>query len=242
MNKPKKINGLQQMQAGKLTHAQRQERDDKIRKTLKDFDITNFQIAMEGWIDTTGSIDLVGLIKDGVIPVQFNVVGGSFLIQRNKLKSLKGCPRLVGKNFDCRDNNLPSLEGGPGVVGETYDCSFNFLKDLRGIAKSFKVLKCSNNDLESLEGLELLRSLDNIHIHYNGNPDLWKWVVNTNYDLEVIKLLFWYPSARLFMQSCPAPVQKGIRYAAKRLKYDEPGGGIDAVIQRINANGRRDDA
>ena len=64
------------------------------------------------------------------IPVQFNVVEGSFHCSENRLESLKGCPNIVHSNFDCSNSCLNSLEGGPKYVGGEYLCTNNKLTNL----------------------------------------------------------------------------------------------------------------
>jgi hypothetical protein len=63
------------------------------------------------------------------LPLIFNKVYGDFHCGRNKLTSLKGCPRWVGGYFYCTNNNLTSLDFSPDYVGGFFNCSGNHLTD-----------------------------------------------------------------------------------------------------------------
>lgn len=58
-------------------------------------------------------------------PVQFGAVSGDFDCSDNKLKSLKGAPKIVGGNFDCSNNRLTSLEEAPRRVKGDFLCHNN---------------------------------------------------------------------------------------------------------------------
>jgi hypothetical protein len=59
-------------------------------------------------------------------------VGGSFLCNENKLKTLEFSPFEVGGNFNCHNNNLVSLEGSPIHVFGDFNCFGNNLTTLIG--------------------------------------------------------------------------------------------------------------
>ena len=94
----------------------------------KQYGIENYTINPDGTIDVNGSVYLYG---KGLteLPLTFNKVSGYFNCVRNRLTSLKGCPRWVGGYFRCNYNNLTSLEFGPDYVGTWFDCRYNQLTD-----------------------------------------------------------------------------------------------------------------
>ena len=94
----------------------------------KQYGIENYTINGDGSIDVNGSVYLYG---KGLteLPLTFNRVSGYFNCVRNRLTSLKGCPRWVGGYFRCNYNNLTSLEFGPDYVGTWFDCRYNQLTD-----------------------------------------------------------------------------------------------------------------
>jgi hypothetical protein len=88
-------------------------------------------------INSDKSIDVIGDIllfrcDLSEIPFNFNSVSGSFNVSKNKLRSLKGCPKFVGGDFSCRSNNLTDLTGGPIKVIGDYSCYYNNLTSLKG--------------------------------------------------------------------------------------------------------------
>ena len=94
----------------------------------KKYNIKNYTINGDGSIDVNGSVNLYnkGLTE---LPLVFNKVSGYFDCGRNKLTSLKGCPRWVGGYFYCTNNNLTSLGFGPDYVGSFFSCQYNNLTD-----------------------------------------------------------------------------------------------------------------
>jgi hypothetical protein len=95
------------------------------------------------------------------------IVKGKFYCQFNKLTTLNGAPKEVGGDFNCSHNKLTTLENGPIIVQGWYACHYNNLISLKGISKLIKgkTLNISNNeDLNSLEGLDLIK---NKHLQIN---------------------------------------------------------------------------
>ena len=92
------------------------------------YNIKNYTINDDGSIDVVGNVNLYnkGLTE---LPLVFNKVSGYFDCGRNKLTSLKGCPRWVGGYFYCTNNNLTSLGFGPDYVGSFFSCQYNNLTD-----------------------------------------------------------------------------------------------------------------
>lgn len=106
-------------------------------------------------VDVNDSVDLRRFNLEA-IDVQFGRIEGDFDIMGNRLKSLKGCPKIVGGGFYCDSNNLTSLMGGPEVLSGAYSCDNNLLTNLIGapliINDNFYA---TNNCLTSLEGIPI---------------------------------------------------------------------------------------
>jgi len=64
-------------------------------------------------------------LKQGKIPVKFNIADSSFDVSMCRLLSLVGCPNHVTTHFSCSQNNLRSFEGGPTFVGGDYTAHSN---------------------------------------------------------------------------------------------------------------------
>lgn len=79
--------------------------------------IEKYSINDDLTIDVDGTVYLNNRFLTE-IPVQFNVVKGSFNCQKNSLISLKGCPKEVYGLFNCYYNDLASLEHLPIIYGE----------------------------------------------------------------------------------------------------------------------------
>ncbi len=104
---------------------------EDIQKWLDEMLIKNYSISSNLIVNVKGDVDLL-VEKLTIIPVQFGVVTGNFIISMNYLTSLKGSPNKVGGSFYCTDNKLESLEGSPKEVGGDFYCTFNKLKSLKG--------------------------------------------------------------------------------------------------------------
>jgi hypothetical protein len=90
------------------------------------YGITNYTINSDGSIDVDGNVYL-SFNDLTELPLSFNKVTGWFDCSRNKLTSLKGCPRWIGRYFSCGYNDLTSLEFSPDYVGGSFWCSNNQL-------------------------------------------------------------------------------------------------------------------
>ena len=73
-------------------------------------------------------LDGVGLTSLTEIPYNIVEVTGQVWLDRNKLTSLKGCPKIVGSSFLCSHNKLTTLEGCPEEVGNVFWCYDNNVK------------------------------------------------------------------------------------------------------------------
>jgi hypothetical protein len=90
------------------------------------YNIKNYSITPDGFIDVNGSVDLTNyeLTK---IPMKFNIVSGDFDCSENSLTTLVGSPVSVGGFFGCDYNQLTTLEGCPENVGIDFFASKNKL-------------------------------------------------------------------------------------------------------------------
>jgi hypothetical protein len=80
-------------------------------------------------------IECLRCVLDGkelkILPLNSELVYGSFYCQDNNLTSCEGCPTVV-YNFYCHNNQL-TLEGGPNAVKDSYFMSYQqlaFIKTL----------------------------------------------------------------------------------------------------------------
>ena len=129
---------------------------DKVHiQTLLDrhFDVQGTtHIQDDGSVNVEGSISLNKHPHVQELPVQFHEVTGHATFNRNKLRSLKGSPRIVGGDFNCSRNKLTTLVDGPEQVGAYYLCEHNQLTSLQGTPdQPLEGMSCSWNQLTSLD-------------------------------------------------------------------------------------------
>lgn len=70
--------------------------------------------------------------EDGVCPIEFETVTGSFVAINFGLTSCKNIPKKVGQNLFLNGNKLKDLEHGPHSVGGYLDLEQNPLQSLWG--------------------------------------------------------------------------------------------------------------
>ena len=130
------------------------ESKEDIHSLCKKYDIRNYTINEDGYIDVDGKVYLNAkkLIE---LPLKFGKVGGDFYCYNNQLTSLEGSPREVGGDFHCSNNQLESLEGSPEKVGGSFLCYNNQLTSLDGISKYISgYINCENNKLRDVNGIK----------------------------------------------------------------------------------------
>jgi hypothetical protein len=89
--------------------------------------------------------------------IQFNHIMGGFHINKNSLKTLRGCPYSVSGSFIASNNFLTSLKFGPYIVKESYGVSYNEIESLEGIAEIIEhSVYLNNNKLKNLKHLPFL--------------------------------------------------------------------------------------
>ena len=127
--------------------------EQEIHDICKKYNIENYTINPDGFIDVDDGVDLSGkdLIK---IPLKFNKVNGWFDCSYNQLTSLEGCPSYVGISFNCSYNCLTTLENSPNEVGKSFCCYSNRLTSLEGFPQKVGNYThcCPNFYLESING------------------------------------------------------------------------------------------
>lgn len=115
--------------------------------------IENYQINDDLTVDVNGDVYLAGE-ELSILPIQFREVMGYFNIENNKLKSLKGCPKIVHKGFFCGHNKLKSLEYVP--ICESLHCDYNELTNLDYLPVShINTLNAHHNKITQLENLKI---------------------------------------------------------------------------------------
>lgn len=111
-------------------------------------------------VDVEGDISLSYL---NFIAVKFGHVSGSFRCTGNNLTSLKGSPDSVGAHFFCNQNRLTTLKYSPKEIPGIFNCSNNRLVHLKGAPKKAEHFFCSYNDIESLCGTPIAKTIDCSH-------------------------------------------------------------------------------
>ena len=106
-------------------------------------------------IDVKTTVDLTGR-ELTELPLVFNRVYGSFLIQDNELETLEGSPAIVDVDFLAYNNKLKTLKGGPIKVGGEYSVSYNYLTNLDGAPEEVG----SYFEVSFNKGLENIRRAD----------------------------------------------------------------------------------
>jgi hypothetical protein len=143
---------------------------EEVIEACERYEIKNYTINDDLSIDVDGSIGLYNKNLEH-LPLKFNYVHGGFQCNRNKLKSLEGCPKTVGGDFVCYGNKLKSLEGCPQSVGGDFYCFTNDIETLKGSPQTVDGdFYCFDNNLVSLEGCP--QTVDNFDCSDNKLRDL----------------------------------------------------------------------
>ena len=182
---------------------------DEIHKICEKYYINNYTINDDLSIDVDGKVDLSHFYyKDDDpkkltrLPLNFNIIRGSFDCDFNNLTSLKGCPKIVEGNFHCNNNKLETLEYGPEEVQGVYNCSTNKLISLKGSPDYInKEFVCDHTKIKTFDGAPKytnydffcrannIRTLDKYpkaggRIILNGNPiqEIGELFINDNFN------------------------------------------------------------
>jgi hypothetical protein len=156
---------------------------ERIVNFLENVGVVRYKINNDYTIDTWQDVKI--LEKYNKLPVTFDCVIGNFEVSC-ELITLNGCPDTISGDFICNKNRLKNLKGGPRVVYGKYDVSNNGLYSLEGSPiKIFKDFVCSYNNLSDLNGgptiVEGSFISDNgILVSLEGSPE----IVGKNFDVS----------------------------------------------------------
>lgn len=107
----------------------------------------------------TNSIDYIGgyvnVIRTKITTLEWmpSKVGGNIFLNRNRLKSLRGCSQGSG-TLDVSDNDLTNLKGCPSNLIEL-DCRNNKITTLKDLdVTSMKILHCQHNRIKDFGDLQ----------------------------------------------------------------------------------------
>lgn len=106
---------------------------DEILEILTSLTISHRDCSIHpnGVVDVHSNVDISNKQLTS-IPIQFGIVSGEFLCNRNKLTSLKGSPTKC-KAFYCDENELTALEFAPSTIMGNFDFDNNYITSLIGI-------------------------------------------------------------------------------------------------------------
>ena len=144
-------------------------RKNIIERWLSNMEIDNYRLTKKFQINVYNSV-FIDNKKIDEFPdyIQFNHILGGFHINKNRLKSLRGCPYSVSGSFIVSNNLLTSLEFGPRIVKESYAASHNDIESLEGIAEIIgHGIYVNNNRLKNLKYIPFLIHGD---LNISNNP------------------------------------------------------------------------
>jgi hypothetical protein len=111
----------------------------------------DYYIDVNGLVNVDVHLVMAKPTPNRMLPVQFGVVKGDFVVSGMKLTSLRGAPYSVNGDFACSMNNLTSLEHAPKTVRAGYSllCDENKLTSLAHAPVAEKLV-CDHNLLKNL--------------------------------------------------------------------------------------------
>jgi hypothetical protein len=130
-------------------------RKTTISKWLSDIQISDYRLTKKFEINVYNSV-FIDSRKLDELPeyIKFNHIMGGFHINKNSLRSLRGCPYSVSGSFMASNNFLTSLEHSPIIVKESYGVSYNDIESLEGLAEIIgRGIYLNNNKLKNLKYL-----------------------------------------------------------------------------------------
>lgn len=145
------------------------ERD--IHTWLKDMRIKHYHLTPNKEVNVEEDVYLIE--KDiTFLPVQFNIIKGSFICAKNKLITLQGAPRKVYGDFIVADNQLTSLEFCPKKVKGRLDIQKNKLTNLNYFPYEVGGLVANNNLITCIKGMSNAEFSDknSVVIYLLNNP------------------------------------------------------------------------
>jgi hypothetical protein len=140
---------------------------EDIQNWLDKMNIKNYTIYDNLVVDVDYPV-LLSYKNIETIPFQFGVVQRDFLINGNKLKTLKGMPFQIKGKMDCSRNQLISLEYTPQKISTSMICGHNQIKSLKGLPSKINWdLFINDNQLSNLDYLP--SEIGNV-LNINNNP------------------------------------------------------------------------
>lgn len=127
-----------------------------------------YRIDENGYVSTSGTIQLKKKPPDGKLPIKFDHIGGNFRCHNRDLITLIGSPSFC-ISFSCYDNNLSTLIGSPKKI--SFDCYAigNPLRSLDGLPTEIG-REISLNWHEDLPLLKLLLIKGSPYIKLDDDP------------------------------------------------------------------------
>lgn len=136
----------------------------QIEQQLNLWNISNFSIKHDLSVDVEGNVD-ISCRNLYHIPINFNVVTGTFFCSHNNLLSLEGSPKEV-RSLYCLKNQLESLKGLSPILS-FLDCQHNKITSLKECPLSIQVLYCGNNKLTSIDLDPKIKSILKLIVNNN---------------------------------------------------------------------------
>lgn len=129
---------------------------------------SDYVITKEGTINTYNTVTLSKLgIEEFPEYINFEYVMGGFHCDLNKLRSLRGSPKIVSGAMICSNNRLENLEYAPREIKGDLIVSHNNINSLKGFPRIVEgLVSVSNNNLTNLEGIPS-KINGNFYIHNN---------------------------------------------------------------------------
>ncbi len=149
------------------------ESKNKVENLLHEYfqtdDQCQYRIDENGYVSTSGTIQLKKRPIDGKLPIKFNHVGGNFRCHNRDLFTLVGSPSFC-ISFSCYDNNLSNFIGSPKKISFDFVCIGNPIRSLDGLPEEIG-REISLNWHESLPLLKLLLIKGSPYIKLDDDPE-----------------------------------------------------------------------
>jgi hypothetical protein len=130
------------------------------------WELKDGKINIQGDFDGSRSEDFAKAPK--ILPFVFGKVSGTFDIGGLEITTLEGCPEEVGESFICSNNLLDDLKFGPKKA-KRYYCSNNYLNSLDGISDDCEEISAAGNNISDLKALSNRDSISGVLMLYK-NP------------------------------------------------------------------------
>ncbi len=161
-----------------------------IDNTCKEYGITNYTIN-DGKVDVEGDVNLAYKIKGDKLAIKFGKIKGDFLIARNNLKTLEGCPDYVDGTFIASSVSnlvgcprevtgdfmvfhcgLTSLEGAPDKIGGEFLIEDTPVYGIwLAMDKDYSKMELYN-EFDPIRGKDIIVDRLNGFLSYINKPDI----------------------------------------------------------------------